>query len=246
MGSSRFPGKPMEKILGIPMIGHVFLRVSMSSNIDYVYVATCDQVIYDYIQSIGGNAVMTSSSHERCTDRTAEAVEKLENDLKVNFDIVLMVQGDEPMVTPTMIDSSLEEIESDNSINVINLIAKITDIEEFIDPNEVKVVKDLSSNALYFSREPIPSVKKYDSSADWFKQVCIIPFRKPYLFKFNNLEPTILEEIESVDMMRILENGESVKCVEIFEKIYSVDTKEDLKKVEFLMKDDQYIENYRI
>ena len=147
MGSSRFPGKPLAPIHGVPMIGHVFKRVEMSENLDFVYVATCDQEIFDYIQSIGGNAVMTSDSHERCTDRTAEAIEILESKLNVNFEIVLMVQGDEPMVTPTMIQSSLEAMFQDEGVNVVNLVAKIDSKDEFSDPNEVKVVKDLKNNA---------------------------------------------------------------------------------------------------
>ena len=245
MDSSRFPGKPLEKILGIPMIGHVFKRVSLTENLKHVYVATCDEVIFDYIESIGGNAVMTANSHERCTDRTAEALEKIEKEIGINFEIVLMVQGDEPMVTPTMIKDSLKDITKDNSINVVNLITQITDLDEFNDPNEVKVVKDLRNNALYFSREPIPSVKKGVLSTDWFKQVCIIPFRKSYLLEFNNLEPTPLEKVESVDMMRILEHGEAVRCVNINEPIYSVDTKEDLIKVEALMKNDLLLKRYK-
>ncbi|MBO72226.1 MAG: 3-deoxy-manno-octulosonate cytidylyltransferase [Flavobacteriales bacterium] len=245
MGSSRFPGKPLENICGIPMIGHVYKRVKMSKHLDYVFVATCDKEIFDYIESIGGNAVMTSDSHERCTDRTAEAVEIIELEKNIEFEIVLMVQGDEPMVTPTMIESSIEAMLEDNKVNVVNLIAKINSKEEFEDPNEVKVVKDLKENALYFSREPIPSMKKFDHATDWFKQVCIIPFRRDYLFKFNELLPTPLEEVESVDMMRILEHGESVKCVEITEKNFSVDTREDLEKVEELMSVDPLIECYK-
>tara|TARA_B100001250_G_scaffold65148_1_gene51598 strand:+ start:12976 stop:13710 length:735 start_codon:yes stop_codon:yes gene_type:complete len=244
MGSSRFPGKPLEPILGMPMIGHVYKRVVLSTSIDEVYVATCDEEIFDYIESIGGKAVMTSNTHERCTDRTAEAILSLEDELKRSFDIVVMVQGDEPMVTPSMIDSAIGEMTSDSSVNVVNLMARINDLEEFNDPNEVKVVTDLERNALYFSREPIPSIKKSSDNFVWYKQVCIIPFRKSYLFKFNDLVPTPLEEIESVDMMRILEHGEKVKCVETNELVYSVDTAEDLKKVEELMKKDLLVTSY--
>lgn len=244
MGSSRFPGKPMEPILGMPMIGHVFKRVLLSESIDHVYVATCDEEIFDYIESIGGKAVMTANTHERCTDRTAEAIVKLEDELEQSFDVVVMVQGDEPMVTPSMINSAVEEIIKDPSLNVVNLMSKIHESDEFNDPNEVKVVTDLKGNALYFSREPIPSVKKSSDNLSWFKQVCIIPFRTPYLFKFNDLSPTPLEEIESVDMMRILEHGDKVRCVETSELVYSVDTVEDLKKVEKLMKNDSLLDSY--
>tara|TARA_B100002052_G_scaffold58743_1_gene51743 strand:+ start:18452 stop:19141 length:690 start_codon:yes stop_codon:yes gene_type:complete len=226
------------------MIGHVYKRVALSNSVDEVYVATCDQEIKDYIESIGGRAVMTADTHERCSDRTAEAVLKLQRRLGKSFDIVLMVQGDEPMVTPKMIDSAISEISKDKSLNIVNLMSRIKDEEEFNDPNEVKVVTDLKGFALYFSREPIPSVKKSSSNKVWYKQVCIIPFRTPYLFKFNELSPTPLEDIESVDMMRVLEHGEKVKCVETKELIYSVDTFEDLQKVEKLMKNDPIFKNY--
>ena len=244
MGSSRFPGKPLKPILGMPMIGHVLKRTSMCSSLEDVYVATCDKEIFDYIESIGGKAVMTSKNHERCTDRTAEAVNKIEKMLKKSFDIVLMIQGDEPMVTPLMIETALEKLKHDEEVNVVNLISPIKKIGEFKDPNEVKVVTDLRGNALYFSREPIPSLKKFKDQKIWFKQVCIIPFRKSYLFKFNELEETPLEEIESVDMMRILENGDKVRCVEIDRSTYSVDTPEDLEKVEKLMKKDSFLNKY--
>ena len=220
------------------MIGHVYKRVMLSERLDEVYVATCDTEIFEYIDSIGGKAIMTADTHERCTDRTAEAIQKIKDELGQTFDVVVMVQGDEPMVTPDMIDIAIEEMVKDPELNVVNLMTKIHVKDEFIDPNEVKVVVDLQGNALYFSREPIPSVKKSSENLNWYKQVCIIPFRTPYLFKFNDLIPTPLEEIESVDMMRILEHGDDVRCVETDELVYSVDTLEDLRKVEEFMKND--------
>ena len=244
MGSTRFPGKPLEPILGMPMIGHVYKRVMLSERLDEVYVATCDTEIFEYIDSIGGKAIMTADTHERCTDRTAEAIQKIKDELGQTFDVVVMVQGDEPMVTPDMIDIAIEEMVKDPELNVVNLMTKIHVIDEFIDPNEVKVVVDLQGNALYFSREPIPSVKKSSENLNWYKQVCIIPFRTPYLFKFNDLIPTPLEEIESVDMMRILEHGDDVRCVETDELVYSVDTLEDLRKVEEFMKNDSLLNSY--
>jgi len=244
MGSTRFPGKPLEPILGMPMIGHVYKRVMLSERLDEVYVATCDTEIFEYIDSIGGKAIMTADTHERCTDRTAEAIQKIKDELGQTFDVVVMVQGDEPMVTPDMIDIAIEEMVKDPELNVVNLMTKIHVKDEFIDPNEVKVVVDLQGNALYFSREPIPSVKKSSENLNWYKQVCIIPFRTPYLFKFNDLIPTPLEEIESVDMMRILEHGDDVRCVETDELVYSVDTLEDLRKVEEFMKNDSLLNSY--
>ena len=160
MGSSRFPGKPMAQIHGIPMIGHVYFRSKMCPLLDETYVATCDQEIFDYIISIGGKAVITSDTHERCSDRTAEAMLKIESEMGRKVDIVVMVQGDEPMVTPEMVEQSVAPMLKDSSIQVVNLMARIKTVEAFEDPNQVKVVIDPQSNAIYFSREPIPSVKK--------------------------------------------------------------------------------------
>src|SRR5262245_16191595 len=126
MGSSRFPGKPMAKLLGKPMIGHVYERVARSAALSLTAVATCDREIADYIESIGGVAVMTSDKHERASDRCAEAMQVLEAKHKLKYDIVVMVQGDEPMTEPEMIDEAVNPMIADPSIRVVNLIAPIT------------------------------------------------------------------------------------------------------------------------
>ena len=244
MGSTRFPGKPLANIHGMPMIGHVYHRANMSNSLDATYVATCDQEIHDYITSIGGKAIMTSDCHERCTDRTAEAMQKIEKETGKAIDIVVMVQGDEPMVTPGMIDKSIQPLIEDQSINVSNLMATIDTVAEFEDPNEVKVVVDLQGDALYFSREPVPSRKKGVSNVPMMKQVCIIPFRRDYLIRYNNMAETPLEKIESVDMMRILENGDKVRMVFCEETTKSVDTENDLKEVCQLMENEELMNQY--
>lgn len=244
MGSTRFPGKPMAPIHGIPMIGHVYQRTRMCAQVAETYVATCDREIFDYIQSIGGKAVMTADTHERCTDRTAEAMLKIEKESGKKTDIVVMVQGDEPMVTPEMIEHSITPMLKDSSINVVNLMAKMKTVEEFEDPNEVKVVVGLDGNALYFSREPIPSRKKGVNNVPMLKQVCIIPFRRDYLLKFNSMPETPLERIESVDMMRILENGEQVRMVMTDVKTLSVDSPGDLERVRVMMEEDPLRREY--
>ena len=147
----------MAKILGVPMVGHVYFRTKMCSLLRETYVATCDLEIYDYISSVGGKAIMTSDSHERCSDRTAEAMLKVESATGGRVDVVVMVQGDEPMVVPEMIEAAVDTMLVDPSVQVVNLMARIKTVEEFEDPNEVKVVVDLNNRALYFSREPIPS-----------------------------------------------------------------------------------------
>ena len=192
MGSTRFPGKPLAEIHGIPMVGHVYLRTKMCSLLSKTYVATCDNEIYDYIGSIGGKVVMTADTHERCSDRTAEAMLKVESETGRKVDVVVMVQGDEPMVTPEMIEQAVSPMLKDSSVQVVNLMARMRTTQEFEDPNEVKVVVDLHSRALYFSREPIPSRRKGVLDVPMLKQVCIIPFRRDYLLEFNSLPTTPL------------------------------------------------------
>lgn len=234
MGSSRFPGKPMAQILGKPMIGHVYERVSQAKELSLTAVATCDKEIYDYIESIGGVAVMTSDKHERASDRCAEALEKLEKINDTKYDIIVMVQGDEPMTVPGMISEAVQPMLVDPNIQVTNLLGAITTKEEFEDRNCIKVVCDLKGDALYFSREPIPTPTKVDK-IPMHKQVCIIPFRRDFLLEYIRLEPTPLEVAESVDMMRILEHGKKVRMVPTSFDTKAVDTLEDLKQVEKIL-----------
>jgi len=233
MGSSRFPGKPLAKIHGKPMIGHVYDRVSKCDLLIKTVVATCDNEILEYIESIGGEAVMTGSHHERASDRCAEALSILEKSDGIKYDIIVMVQGDEPMTHPNMIEESVKPMLNDSSILVTNLLGNIKNNDEFEDRNCIKVVCDLNSDALYFSREPVPS-RKY-GKVEMKKQVCVIPFRREFLLKYISLEPTPLEIAESVDMMRVMEHGHKVRMVPTLYDTHAVDTVEDLKKVEKLM-----------
>lgn len=234
LGSSRFPGKPMALIAGKPMIGHVYERVSRSPVLNQAAVATCDREIYDYIESIGGVAVMTDDRHERASDRCAEALVKLEKVNNTSYDIVVMVQGDEPMTHPDMIAEAVQPLLDDPEVQVVNLLGRIKDTEEFEDRNCIKVVCDLKMNALYFSREPIPTRCKVDN-IPMGKQVCIIPFRRDFLIEYTRMTPTPLEVAESVDMMRILEHGFKVRMSPTSHDTQAVDTPADLKRVERLM-----------
>jgi len=245
MASSRFPGKPMANINGIPMIGHVYLRSKLNKTLNEVYVATCDDQIKDYIELIGGKAIMTASTHERASDRTAEAMLTIEEKIGKRVDIVVMIQGDEPMIYPEMIDEAVAPMFDQGDILVTNLMANLKTKEEHEDINEVKVVVDKNNFALYFSREPIPSSKKSSNNIIKLKQVCIIPFKRDFLIKFNSWEQTPLEIIESVDMLRVLEYGNKVKMVFTEYDTYSVDTIEDLEKVAKKMKDDELFKMYR-
>jgi 3-deoxy-manno-octulosonate cytidylyltransferase (CMP-KDO synthetase) len=244
MASSRFPNKPMADILGMPMIGHCYKRSKMSNLLNEVYVATCDNEIYDYIESIGGKAVMTANTHERASDRTAEALLKIEETTGEKVDIVVMLQGDEPMITPDMIQAATQPLISNTDIKIANLYAKIATVEEFEDPNEVKVVVDKDAFAIYFSREPIPSRRKGVTDVPMYKQVCIIPFERDFLLEYNNMAQTPLEIIESVDMMRIIENGMKVKMIFTETTSYAVDTQADLNNVIDKMKTDSLVAEY--
>ncbi len=244
MASSRLPGKPLVPICGIPMVGHVYFRSKMSQALDEVYIATCDQEICDYASSIGATGIMTADTHERATDRSAEAMEKIEAMTGEKADVVVIIQGDEPLLVPQMVDDVIAPLQEDPEVMVANLMSPLKNHEEFEDPNEVKVVVDKNGFALYFSREPIPSVKKGGENIPMMRQLCIMPFRRDFLLTFNNLPPTPLEIIESIDMLRLLENGYKVKIVPAESDSYSVDTPEDLAKVEQLMKNDPLLARY--
>jgi len=239
MGSSRFPGKPLAMLRGRPMIEHVALRTALSHSLAEVYVATCDDEIAEVVTAFGGRAVMTSDRHERASDRIAEAI------THIDADIVVMIQGDEPMVHPGMIDESVAPMLVDSSIPCVNLTAPIETEEEFLSPNSIKVVMKGNGDALYMSREPIPTRFKNDfKSLPAWKQVCIMPFRRDALFHFTQLSPTPLEIAESIDMNRFLEHGVPVRMVRTLFTSQAVDTPQDLALVERLMADDPLAGRY--
>lgn len=243
MGSSRFPGKPLAQILGVPMVGHVFFRTRMSSVLDEVCVATCDREIAEYVTSIGGRAVMTSEAHERASDRVAEAADILERE-GMMIENVVLIQGDEPMLEPNMIAESLTPLSVEPAVQVTNLLGRLKDPEEHRDLNEIKVVVDKNSDALYFSREPIPSAWRSYRDLPLYKQICIISFRRKFLSTFARLPQTPLEKVESIDMLRVLEHGFKVRMVPTATDVYSVDTEQDLREVETLMSADPLVRQY--
>lgn len=232
MASSRFPGKPLAPLLGIPMIQHVYQRSMLAQALEAVYVATCDRAIADVVAGFGGRAVMTASTHERCTDRVAEAVERL----GLRPDIIVNIQGDEPMVTPEHLDRLVEAMRADAGILAANVVVPIRDEREHRSPNIVKVVSDLQGCALYYSREAIPSRWKGEPRAPLFRQTGIIGFTRALLQTFRALAPTPLEAVESVDMLRVLEHGHRVKLIVSDTDMYTVDTEEDRRCVEERMR----------
>jgi 3-deoxy-manno-octulosonate cytidylyltransferase (CMP-KDO synthetase) len=221
------------------MIEHVVRRVALCDRLNGVYVATCDEEIRHAVERFGGTVIMTSAAHQRASDRVAEAAEQ------VDADIVVMVQGDEPMMVPGMIDAAIAPMLADRSILCVNLARRISSIDEYLDPNTIKVVMDANGNALYFSRAPIPTVDRDRlASSLVFKQVCVIPFRRDFLRTYARLSPTPLERQESIDMLRILEHGGHVRMVETEWDTHAVDTPNDLRLVEQRMADDPLIQRY--
>lgn len=245
MAATRFPNKPMALIEGMPMVGHCYFRSKMCDLFDDVYVATCDKEIYEYIIEIGGKAIMTSDIHERATERCSEALLKIEIDEPgKTYDIVVMIQGDEPLINPLMIDEVIQPL-IEGKHEVSNLMSRLQDLKEAQNPNFVKVVTDLNGRALYMSREPIPSASNYKESIEYYRQLGLIAFKREALLSFVKLSTTRLEIIESVDMNRLLENQITIQMSLTEFEADSVDTEEDLLIVSCKMKNDLLFPKYK-
>lgn len=245
MGSSRLPGKALAPILGMPMVGHCYFRTRMCDLIDDVYIATCDKEIKDYGESVGAKVVMTANTHERAMDRTAEAITNIEKETGEKIDIVVQMQGDEPMVTKEMLQLATRKMIDDTSINIMNLVSPIVDPRDLEIPDTLKVVTDLKGNMLYYSRSCIPyDTKKYEGKVPYKKTLGIHLFRRDFLFEFQRMKPTPLEIIESTDMLRILENGMPISTFLTETQICAVDTQADLDLVAEKMKNDPLVKTY--
>ena len=244
MAAKRFPGKPMADILGMPMIGHVYHRAKMCPDFTEVFVATCDKEIADYIKSIGGEVVMTSREHQRSTDRVAEAVKYIEGDYDIDFDIVVMIQGDEPLINHQMVANSISPLLIDPGIEIVNLMTQISDSEEINSPNSVKVTVDNNNLALYMSRSPIPYQKRGAFGLPILKKVNVVAMRRDFLMHFSSLPTSTLEIVESIGMLRLLETGIKVKMVLSETYTVSVDTKEDMEIAKELLKKDFWMPKY--
>lgn len=243
MASSRFPGKPMARIHGMPMIGHCYHRTRLAHGLSSAYVATCDEEIADYIRSIGGSAVMTAHSHARAMTRTAEAMLSVESATGTRPDIVVMVQGDEPLIPPDAIAQTLVHF-ADPAVGIVNIMSRLSTYEQFIDRNNVKVVVDCNGDALYFSREPIPSPWRGTDGVPMYQQTGIIAFRRDELMRINEAPETRLEQIESVDMNRVLETGGRIRMVLTDAVTVSVDTPAELEAAGRLMAGDATTRRY--
>lgn len=223
MGSSRYPGKPLVEILGIPMIEHVRRRVEKMSCFDEVWVATCDKEIASVVESHGGRVVMTADSHERATDRVEEAAHKVE------ADIYVMVQGDEPMVLEKPLQDLVQAFESGAGCTCI--VYPITNMGDLDSLNVVKTVMSNTGRLMYFSRSPIPGRDRTQYKA-FLKQSGLMAYTKETLHKFAKLPATPLEVQESVDLNRLLENDIIVQGVYSELETLGVDVPEQVATVE--------------
>jgi len=241
MGSTRFPGKPLCDILGKTMLEHCYRRCSFSKYATELFIAACDPEIQSVAGNFDGNVIMTDRAISRPGLRVAAAAQTLDlND----DDIVVVVQGDEPLVHPDMIDLAIQPLLDEPDIFVSNLCARLSE-NEWTDPGEIKVVCDLNMNAMYMSRAAIPSIAHEEKRAEWWKQVCIMPFRWHFMKRFNHdLSPTPLELQESIEMIRALQHGYKVRMVPSPYMSKSVDTDSDRKAVEIIMANDEIYKLY--
>lgn len=237
-GSTRFEGKPLADILGKPLIQYVYEGVRQSKLIDEVIVATDDQRILEAVKAFGGKAIMTSPTHFTGTDRVGEVARKLKSEIIVN------VQGDEPLIKGSFIDKAIRPLLTDDSLQISTLMTRIEEVRVWLNPHIVKVVVDQKNFALYFSRSPIPfprdlQIGRLQSNPFGtdrplpkrvFKHIGVYVLRRPFLLHFTKMKPTPLEKLEKLEQLRALENGYRIKVTPVNYEPLSVDTPEDLQK----------------
>jgi 3-deoxy-manno-octulosonate cytidylyltransferase (CMP-KDO synthetase) len=231
--STRFPGKPLVLIEGVPMIVKVFRQASLCKQIDHIIVATDSEKIQEVLENFGIPYLMTSAHHLTGTDRCVEVVQQLHG-----FDIVLNIQGDEPFIQPEQLDLVIDTFQNKN-VEIATLIKKIEKEEELHDPNIVKVVKNVDNKALYFSRSAIPFIRNiakevWHSHFDYYKHIGIYAFKTATLLAIKHLKPSDLENAESLEQLRWIENGLQIYVNETTLETIGIDTPEDLIKIKNL------------
>ena len=231
MGSSRFPGKPLVKIAGLPMVEHVRRRALLCKNLADVVVATCDPEIFDAVKEHGGKAVMTKPTHERCTDRVEEAAQGLEGDVFVT------VQGDEPLLQPEWIEGVIGPFHRDEKIGCANLLSNLESDEDLANTNIVKAACDVNGRVLFFARNFKPTYPGRARSPI-YRQTGIQAFRAATLKLFSRLAPTPFEQTESVDMLRLIEHGYAIAGVVMPAPTYGVDRPEHVSQIEKILRED--------
>ena len=229
--STRLPGKPLREIAGKPMIVRVFERASTAEKIDFAIVATDDQRILDAVEKFHGKAILTRADHPTGTDRIAEVAEKIPD-----VDLIINVQGDEPLINPKLIDELAEQFEQDSELQMATVATKIVSIDEIKNPNNVKVVMDQKGNALYFSRSMIP-FPRVENFSEVYKHIGIYAYRKNFLLEYAKMKPTPLEKTESLEQLRALENGFDIRVIKSTDRFIGVDTEEDLELVNRIWKE---------
>lgn len=238
MASSRFPGKPLHKICGMPMVEHVFRRASLFAGWDGLFLATCDREIAALGEAQGWPVIMTSDRHTRALDRVAEAAGKCGHQLR-DDDVVVCVQGDEPMLHPDMIDASVRPLKEDPKVPCTVLAMKIVDEAQFLNPDILKIIHDVKGDVLYTSRAPIPYCKKFSQDLGARRIYGIFAFRWHFLQTFTKLPESPLELRESCDSNRILDNGFRQRIAPYaFQPSFSVDSVRDTELVEAHMRQD--------
>jgi 3-deoxy-manno-octulosonate cytidylyltransferase (CMP-KDO synthetase) len=225
MASSRYPGKPLALISGIPLIEHVRRRALLANEATLVVVATCDIEIKNEVERFGGIAVMTKNTHDRCTDRIEEAIQNLPGE------IIVMVQGDEPLLIPDAITVLVSPLLEDKTLPIVNLLSPLESDADYSNPNIVKAACNKYGDVMYFSRSAIPLFRE-KVEVPIYRQSGIMAFRRDALIHFGSLSPTPFEKAESVDMFRALENGIKIKGVVVDYTTVGVDRIEDVKIVE--------------
>ncbi len=231
-GSTRFPAKVLANLLGKPMIQHVWEGAKKSKLLNDLIIACDDERVRDKAKSFGAKAVLTSPEHKSGSDRIIEAVSSL------NFDIVINIQGDEPLVHPSMIDGLAKAMLDDKACVMATVIKPLDDLKEIEDPNVVKAIVDHKGYAIYFSRSVIPYNRdKADvKSIGYYKHLGLYAYRKEFLMNFKNLPASRLEKTEQLEQLRVIQAGYKIKTVETPYNTMAVDTADDLKRVEEYLK----------
>ncbi|WP_314619487.1 3-deoxy-manno-octulosonate cytidylyltransferase [uncultured Selenomonas sp.] len=228
--STRLPGKPLADICGKPMICRVWERARRAEKPERVIVATDDQRIYDAVRKDGGEAMLTRADHPTGTDRLAEVAQT-----HAAVDLIVNVQGDEPLIEPSVIDELIALFEADENLQMATVMTRMDDEEEQKNPNNVKVVVDKLGYALYFSRSLLPYPRA--AAAPVYKHIGIYAYRRDFLLHYARLAPTPLEKAESLEQLRALENGYGIRVLETASRFIGIDTPEDLALVNRLYRE---------
>lgn len=226
-GSTRFPGKPLHLLAGKPLVQHVWERARQCRHVDEVIIATDDGRIAEAAEAFGARVVPTSSHHPSGTDRIAEAASAFPD-----HPVIINVQGDEPLISPALIDRLAVALQDDRSVGMITAAAPIQDDAQAPDPNIVKVVVDARGDALYFSRAAIPFVRNVIGRPVHFRHLGIYGFRRECLLEFVSMAPSRLERTEGLEQLRALENGIRIRVVMTDELSPGVDTLEQARALE--------------